>query len=296
MTDGNTANDTHASKPDPVTPGERAAFERDGYHLLRPLFTAAEAAEWRNRINHVFGFPVEPDATPQIAGATHTLADGVTTNDDFWPVIFNERLLATVRALIGDDIRYTQHSDLHINLPGGRWHRDSACRDFGVGADWDESEVPYRVVRVAIYLSDHTQSNSSLVVLPGSHRHESRLRRAEYVFWNNSQLPAPAREKRLAAPLVPERPPACGAHPTRRLRYFRSAPAARRRRHRRGRTEICDLSFLRDRQPTFPQPSGIFPQSADLQPTLARRTSGAPEGPRVVARGIQPLPPIPSFL
>lgn len=184
MTDGNTANDTHASKPDPVTPGERAAFERDGYHLLRPLFTAAEAAEWRNRINHVFEFPAEPNATPQIAGATHTRADGVTTNDDFWPVIFNERLLASVRALIGDDIRYTQHSDLHINLPGGRWHRDSACRDFGVGADWDESEVPYRVVRVAIYLSDHTQSNSSLVVLPGSHRHESRLRRAEYVFWN----------------------------------------------------------------------------------------------------------------
>jgi len=89
-----------------------------------------------------------------------------------------------VRALIGNEIRYTQHSDLHINLPGGRWHRDNANRDYGVGPDWDETEQPYRVVRVAIYLSDHNESNSSLVVLPGSHRRETRRARTEYVIWN----------------------------------------------------------------------------------------------------------------
>ncbi|MBT6537686.1 MAG: hypothetical protein HOK98_16040 [Rhodospirillaceae bacterium] len=168
----------------PINAAEKAAFDRDGYHLIRPLLSADEAAEWRDQINAVFNLPAEPDAAGEIAGATHTLADGVTTKEAFWPVIFNERLIATVRALIGDDIRYTQHSDLHINLPGGRWHRDSACRDYGVGPDWDEQEEPYRVVRVAIYLSDHTESNSSLVVLPGSHHRESRLARTEYVVWN----------------------------------------------------------------------------------------------------------------
>lgn len=168
----------------PVTADEKAAFEHDGYHLIRPLFGAEEAAGWRDQINAVFELPAEPDAAAKISGATHTLADGVTTKEAFWPVIFNERLIATVRALIGDNIRYTQHSDLHINLPGGRWHRDSACRDYGVGSDWDEDEQPYRVVRVAIYLSDHAESNSSLVVLPGSHHRESRISRTEYVIWN----------------------------------------------------------------------------------------------------------------
>ncbi|MDE0779534.1 MAG: phytanoyl-CoA dioxygenase family protein [Alphaproteobacteria bacterium] len=167
-----------------ITPDEHAAFKLEGYHLMRPLFAAEESAYWRNQINTVFDFPAEPDAAAQIAGTTHTLADGVTTTEAFWPLIFNERLIATVRALIGDNIRYTQHSDLHINLPGGRWHRDNACRDFGVGPDWEEGKQPYRVVRVAIYLSDHNESNSSLVILPGSHRRETKLARAEYVIWN----------------------------------------------------------------------------------------------------------------
>lgn len=162
----------------------RAAFERDGYYLLRPLFDADEAAQWCERINTVFELPTGAAATAAIAGNTITLADGVTTNEAFWPVIFNERLLATTRALLGDDIRYTQHSDLHINLPGGRWHRDSACRDFGVGPDWDESQAPYRVVRIAIYLTDYRNSGSSIVVLPGSHRSETAIERREYVSWN----------------------------------------------------------------------------------------------------------------
>ena len=154
--------------PDSVSADARAAFERDGFHFLRTLFSPNEAAEWRERINAILELPTGHAAA--VAGATHTLADGITTNSEFWPIIFNERLLSTVRALIGDEIRYTQHSDLHINLPGGRWHRDNACREFGVGADWDERVQPYRVVRIAIYLSNFSDSGSSLVVLPGTHR------------------------------------------------------------------------------------------------------------------------------
>ena len=167
-----------------ILPAARDAFARDGFRLLRQLYSQTEAAQWRDQINTIFGLPTGDDAAAAIAGATRTLADGITTNEEFWPVIFNDRLLTTVRALIGDDIRYTQHSDLHINLPGGRWHRDNACREFGVGEDWDERTQPYRVVRIAIYLSDFSDSGSSLVVLPGTHRRETWLGRREYVIWN----------------------------------------------------------------------------------------------------------------
>ena len=40
------------------------------------------------------------------------------------------------------------------------------------------------MVRVAIYLSDFSDSGSSLIILPGSHRKESSLNRLEYVAWN----------------------------------------------------------------------------------------------------------------
>lgn len=166
------------------TSDARAAFERDGFHLIRPLYNDEDSQYWRNQINAAFDLPAEPAVHGAIAGRTFTMADGVTIREEFWPIIFNETLLSTVRTLIGDDIRYTQHSDLHINLAGGRWHRDSACRDFGVGPDWDERDDPYKVVRVAIYLSDHSESNSSLVVLPGSHRRETTVARKEYVLWN----------------------------------------------------------------------------------------------------------------
>lgn len=180
----NASRNAATDQSEAVSSAEVAAFERDGYHLLRPLFSPEEATEWRERINRVFDLPAGEAGARAVDGKTFTLADGVTINKAFWPIIFNERLLATVQSLIGDDIRYTQHSDLHINLPGGRWHRDSACRDFGVGPDWEEQEAPYRVVRVAIYLSLNADSGSSLVVLPGTHRRESATLRREYQTWN----------------------------------------------------------------------------------------------------------------
>jgi hypothetical protein len=167
-----------------VKPMDKEAFEHDGYYVLRKLFGVEEATHWQTEINTLFGLRTGSGTAKEATGNTHALADGVTTNAAFWPVIFNKQLITTVRSLIGSDIRYTQHSDLHINLPGGRWHRDNACREYGVGPDWNELDEPYSVVRIAIYLSDYSESNSSLIVLPGSHRKESKLNRMEYVLWN----------------------------------------------------------------------------------------------------------------
>lgn len=170
--------------PRGVSEIQRRAFDRDGYHVIHGLFSEAEARRYRLCINKVFGLPADDLDNNRIDGGTFTLADGVTTMPDFWPVIFNKRLRATVGVLLGADIRYTQHSDLHINLHGGRYHRDNACREYGAGPDWDETREPYKVVRVAIYLSDYGDSGSSIVVLPGTHRRESWLTNREYVFWN----------------------------------------------------------------------------------------------------------------
>jgi hypothetical protein len=164
-------------------PGIQEQFERDGYIVVPGFLNPEEAAGYRRAIADVFDLP-QDDVTAAIDGATMTLADGVTIKPRFWPLIFHPQLLAGVRSVLGPDIRYTQHSDLHINLRGGRWHRDNACRQFDVGPDWDESEAPYKVVRIAIYLSDYADSGSSLMVLPGSHRTESWLQRREYTLWN----------------------------------------------------------------------------------------------------------------
>jgi len=162
----------------------RQTFEEKGYHIIPGLLSNDEAKAYRFAINRAFDLPERELTNTDIESRTYALADGVTRRPEFWPLIFNQRLVETIRELLGDDIRYTQHSDLHINLGAGKWHRDSAYREFGVGPDWNEAQAPYRVVRVAVYLSHYEDSGSSLLVLPGTHRRENRLNKLELRFWS----------------------------------------------------------------------------------------------------------------
>ena len=167
-----------------ISHSDKEKFELSGYHVIKKLFALDDVKIWRQKIRDVFSLPYKESNREQLNYETHTMPDGVTRIENFWPLIFNKKLLAVVRGLIGDNILYTQHSDIHINLPGGRWHRDNAHRNFGVGPDWDESIEPYKVVRVALYLSDYKDSGSCLRVLDGTHRAESALCRREYTVWN----------------------------------------------------------------------------------------------------------------
>ena len=161
---------------------DRSKFNREGFHIVKAMFSEREAKRWRTLVKEALQTNAQNSRLAPVR--TKTLADGVTKHSGFWDIVFNPNLLSTIRQLIGEDIRYTQHSDLHIDLPGGRWHRDNAHRVFGHGPDWDENEIPYRVVRVAIYLSDYSSSGSALHLLQGSHRKEGAIQRWEYVFWN----------------------------------------------------------------------------------------------------------------
>src|SRR5262245_1975728 len=98
-----------------------------------------------------------------------TIPDGVTQFPLFWPLIFNERLLETVRELIGPNIRFLQHNDLHVGFSSYNWHRDSVSRRLGEGRDWDETE-PYKIVRVGFYLQPRDGSSFQLGLLPSTHR------------------------------------------------------------------------------------------------------------------------------
>jgi len=98
-----------------------------------------------------------------------TVPDGVTQSRCLWPLIFNEKLLNVVRELIGPDICFLQHNDLHVGFSSLNWHRDSISRKLGEGRDWDETE-PYRIVRVGFYLQPRSLSSFQLGLLPGTHR------------------------------------------------------------------------------------------------------------------------------
>lgn len=157
----------------------RHQFDKDGFFVIPGLLTAGEVADFKSKMQQHSGLTDADFDEAKARRGGWFMPDGVTRTEDFWPLIFNERLVSAIRDSVGPDARYTQHSDLHVHHGTVGWHRDSANREFGVGPDWDESREPYRIARVAIYLQPYGASGSKLGVLPGTQHRESRVLRTE---------------------------------------------------------------------------------------------------------------------
>src|SRR5262245_58414213 len=143
----------------------RDQFQADGFIVVRGLLTAPDVAFYVDRLKALAG-----------GKDRWTQPDGVNRHPDFWPIVFNERLLAAVREIFGPDIRYLPHNDLHLGFSSFSWHRDSVNREAGKGRDWDESSEPYRIVRVGLYLQKFEESGFKLGLIKGSH-HAGRASR-----------------------------------------------------------------------------------------------------------------------
>jgi Phytanoyl-CoA dioxygenase (PhyH) len=185
----------------------QSQFATDGYVVVPGLLNAGEAQVYEDMIKRTSGYDDADFHLDVSKRATWARADGVTTTPEFWPLIFHPRLLEVVRALIGEDARYTQHSDIHVNRGAPGWHRDSACRRFGVGPDWEETRAPYRIVRVALYLQSYARSGSALGVIPGSHRRESAANQLELrALALRNRLRAKRGKEPVSGPLLTLRP------------------------------------------------------------------------------------------
>src|SRR5262249_34632961 len=137
----------------------REQFAEDGFTFIPGLLDASEASFYVARLVELAG-PAKRWTEP----------DGVNRHPDFWPLIFSPRLLAAVREIFDPAVRYLPHTDLHVGFSSFSWHRDSVTRRYGDGADWDESETPYRIARVGIYLQNYGDSRFRIGFVRGSHR------------------------------------------------------------------------------------------------------------------------------
>ncbi len=143
---------------------DKTNFQQDGFTVVRGLFGQDETNFYKKEL----------DALSVGRKEKWTMPDGVTQHPAFWNVIFNEKILSAVRGLLGPSVRFLQHNDLHVGFSSFTWHRDSVCRSFGKGPDWDESAGPYQLVRVGIYLQD-SAGGFRLGLVPGSHRPDQYL-------------------------------------------------------------------------------------------------------------------------
>jgi len=137
----------------------RDQFAEDGFIVVRGLLDASDVEFYIGRLRALAG-----------TADRWTEPDGVNRHPEFWPLICGERLLTAATEVLGPDVRYLPHTDLHVGFSSFSWHRDSVTRRFGDGSDWDEHEIPYRLARVGIYLQSYEESGFRLGFVKGSHR------------------------------------------------------------------------------------------------------------------------------
>lgn len=149
------------------TPEQRAAYDRDGYVIVRGLFDAEETGLLRRAI----------EEDPQLRSSLYdrTDADGKATRMATWNhpgdsvyglAARSERVVDTVEDMLGGEV-YHYHSKLTAKEPydGGawEWHQDYGYW-YHNGCVWPD------MASVMVALDRATRDNGCLQLLRGSHR------------------------------------------------------------------------------------------------------------------------------
>ena len=185
-------------------------YKENGFAVFKNLLTAEEVSHYQSLMKNVF-----PDVTSNCTEAgksffSWAIADGIRKRKEFWPIIWQENIIKKVRKVLGDEIKFCIHNDLHYNITQAAfedgnpqkisgWHRDSRfrgqllsrkswfdkIRGLGYQDIWDESEHPVKMARLGIYLTSYEEHQTPVFLIPGSHLSERSLSSVfERLLWN----------------------------------------------------------------------------------------------------------------
>lgn len=157
----------------PLTREQTQAFERDGFLVLRELFTTPEIDALAReadalRTSRSRGLEAETVIAEPGSGAVRSVFRVHAQSEVFARLAADERLADVARFLLADDV-YLHQTRMNYK-PGfeGKefyWHSD-----FETWHVEDGMPLP-RALSISVSLTDNTPHNGPLLVMPGSHRH-----------------------------------------------------------------------------------------------------------------------------
>jgi ectoine hydroxylase-related dioxygenase (phytanoyl-CoA dioxygenase family) len=152
----------------PMTDDERAAFDRDGYLVVRGALSAAEVDRYRAAVDDAY--LRSPEGANGVA--LHQLS-AVTHCPSLAGLLDHPAVFRFVWSLLGWNVHvYHSHFDVHPPLRERRpfwwhWHQDGGRQNRELETD----PRPRMSVKLAYWLSDvSVPGRGNLVVVPGSHR------------------------------------------------------------------------------------------------------------------------------
>jgi ectoine hydroxylase-related dioxygenase (phytanoyl-CoA dioxygenase family) len=159
-----------ASAGAPIAPAEGAAFERDGYLVLRDALDPGDVAFYASVVDGLYGRRRRAGELGD-DGAMHVLG-AVASCPDLAPLIDHQRVLGFVWSILGWNVHvYHSHIDVHPPVAGPvpprfAWHQDGGRQNRELETD----PRPRLSIKAAYWLSDLSQpGRGNLKVVPGSH-------------------------------------------------------------------------------------------------------------------------------
>ncbi len=148
----------------------REQLERDGYFILKGVFSKAQLDIWKETI-HTF-----------VKSKKQLQNHGGILIPDFvrWPALAsvasikeNEVILSALRDIFGgENFRYCNHNDIGINRINA-WHKDKLNGPYSryqVTPIWSTKDNErHEIVKVLLYLQDHSKNKDGLWLVPQSH-------------------------------------------------------------------------------------------------------------------------------
>lgn len=137
-------------------PQFRADYERDGFAIVKSVFSLDEVLEMRRRCAAIFE-------------RTKGKIGDVASYPELREVLLDDRVVTIARTMLENPV-YFGDSTFYANSRFDRHMHNDARGDVE-----DPSCSPYSILRMGLYLQDHAFHSNGLKVRPGSHKR---------VFWN----------------------------------------------------------------------------------------------------------------
>jgi ectoine hydroxylase-related dioxygenase (phytanoyl-CoA dioxygenase family) len=171
-----------------LTDDQVRAFFRDGYFVVRSLFSAAEVAEIAAAFDRLQELARDIDGNVDALGANFVVEqvdDGaggrrpkirrVSWCGGADPLLLevgaDRRLLSIASSLLGSSSMDQLINQAHFKEPGDGvlfpWHQDSQHRGYGTDA-WQDLNGKGSYVQTAVAIDESTRENGPLMFVPGS--------------------------------------------------------------------------------------------------------------------------------
>ena len=150
------------------------SFQRDGYVVLKNMFTEQQIQQYKKCVLEF----CKTHKTIRNAGGI-TIPDFIRHQElEMVGDMRNHKTLQdNLNMILGKEHRFCSHNDIGVNRIVG-WHKDKLN---GIYAKYEKHDIwkkaedgsEFKIVKVLIYLQDHSNNNDGLKLVPGSHRTSS---------------------------------------------------------------------------------------------------------------------------